>query len=105
MNTNTATLFGVILFISFCVSFTFGAAGMPRCPPCPGGECPEPDNCPHGKVTNYCGRKVCAKGPGEICGNGMFQMYGACGEGMFCRCGRCIGCSLNTFECYDKTCI
>ncbi|OXA49944.1 uncharacterized protein LOC110854119 [Folsomia candida] len=96
----------VLIFAFSSYADKYGVSAMPRCAPCPGGECPEPPagTCTYGVVTNFCGRRICAKGPGEVCGTGMFKMLGACGDGMTCSCGRCIGCYINTMECFDKTC-
>ncbi|KAE8744047.1 Neuroparsin 1 [Frankliniella occidentalis] len=63
-----------------------------RCEPLP-----EPEDCLYGLARDHCGRFVCAKGPGERCGG---PMHLTCGEGMYCKCERCIGCSLNTFTCF-----
>ncbi|ODM97070.1 Neuroparsin-A [Orchesella cincta] len=81
-----------------------GVSAMPRCPP-NGVENVDPVDCPYGISSDYCGRKVCAKGPGQICGVGLFKLLGSCGEGLYCNCGRCTGCSMLTMECFDKTCV
>lgn len=62
--------------------------------------------CIYGWDVDPCGIKVCAKGPGEVCG-GKHQRYGICGEGLMCsNCNRCQGCSMKTFECFDdRQCI
>lgn len=70
-----------------------GAAATSLCRPLP-----EPEDCPFGPTRDFCGRVVCAKGPGERCG-GPSHVHGRCGEGTHCKCGRCIGCSLLTFTC------
>lgn len=57
-----------------------------------------PDDCQFGLVRDFCGRTVCAKGPGDRCG-GPSNIHGKCGEGMHCKCERCIGCSLHSFTC------
>ncbi|KAK3929861.1 Neuroparsin-A [Frankliniella fusca] len=70
-----------------------GLAGLAlRCEPLP-----EPEDCLYGLARDHCGRVVCAKGPGERCGG---PLHLTCGEGMYCKCERCIGCSLNTFTCF-----
>ncbi|KDR17790.1 neuroparsin-A-like [Zootermopsis nevadensis] len=75
-------------------------AGSLICKPCMGNDCNlEPESCEHGIERDYCGWKVCAKGPGDYCG-GPSDVRGKCGEGMHCACGKCNGCSLTTLDCY-----
>ena len=51
-------------------------------------------------LKGFCGQE-CYKGPGDICG-GLGDQYGVCGEGLVCSsCNRCIGCSYNSFTCFD----
>lgn len=104
---NNSVLFYAVASVLFLFAFSFDmhvVAGSLRCPPCPGGMCPEPIDCRHGVTTDFCGRRICAKGPGQICGTGLFKMLGSCGDGMYCHCGKCTGCSLITYECFDETC-
>ncbi|XP_053643408.2 neuroparsin-A isoform X1 [Cherax quadricarinatus] len=56
-------------------------------------------NCKYGTVADWCGNRVCAKGPGETCG-GDWGEKGACVAGTycscgFCSCGYCTGCAAN----------
>ena len=72
---------------------------------CPGGGLgrggDDTNNCEFGWVMDSCLNKVCAKGPGEVCG-GRHQRYGLCSQGLSCsNCDRCRGCSVYTFTCYD----
>ena len=62
--------------------------------------------CKFGWEEDVCGNKVCAKGPGELCG-GKHNRYGICSEGLICsNCGRCSGCSYKNFVCFnDPECI
>lgn len=78
--------------ISECQSFTV-------CRPCRGLECNnEPDNlCEFGETRNYCGFRVCKKGPNAICG-GPWAIKGVCGDGLSCYRNRCDGCYLDTFD-------
>nr|UES72912.1 neuroparsin [Carausius morosus] len=63
----------------------------------------EPEQaCPFGWKRDYCGRKVCAKGPMEMCG-GRYLKWGVCGSGMECMCNRCKGCYSNTLQCPPPT--
>ena len=51
-------------------------------------------------LKGICGQ-ACYKGPGDICG-GLGDQYGVCGDGLVCSsCNRCIGCSYNSFTCFD----
>ncbi|XP_057371994.1 neuroparsin-A-like [Daphnia carinata] len=93
-------------FISaFFIVFVSRAHGAPRCTACADKkDCLPPKNCIYGVVKDYCGRDICAKGPGHRCG-GKWNSLGTCGEGLFCSCNRCGGCSLITLECFNLTCI
>ncbi|KAG8281141.1 hypothetical protein J6590_064611 [Homalodisca vitripennis] len=73
---------------------------LPHCRLCKGMKCADVDpvDCLHGITKDFCGRIVCAKGPGMRCG-GHANIMGRCGEGMQCRCERCTGCSLHTLKC------
>ncbi|XP_054284226.1 keratin-associated protein 5-2-like [Macrosteles quadrilineatus] len=51
----------------------------------------DPDDCVYGTHKDFCGKLVCAKGPGMRCG-GPSDILGKCGEGMQCKCERCTGC-------------
>jgi len=65
-----------------------------------------PADCDYDTTRDSCGRTVCQKGPGEMCG-GRFGRYGRCASGLMCsNCNRCQGCSFQTFTCWDdKECI
>nr|CAH0109605.1 unnamed protein product [Daphnia galeata] len=92
------------IFAVFIVCFS-RVNSAPRCTACNfHGDCHPPQNCVYGVVKDYCGRDICAKGPGHRCG-GKWNSLGICGEGLFCSCNRCGGCSLNTIECFNLTCI
>ncbi|XP_067012187.2 neuroparsin-A [Anabrus simplex] len=90
----------LLVTVSVAVLFIDGCSSSSLCPPCEGDSCDvESADCQHGVVKDYCGRKVCAKGPGQKCG-GVFDILGKCGKGMSCKCERCAGCSLSTLDCY-----
>ena len=65
-----------------------------------------PLDCTYGTTMDNCGKRVCLKGPGEMCG-GKFGRYGTCADGLMCsNCNRCQGCSFRTFICWDdRNCI
>ncbi|KAI4468616.1 growth factor receptor cysteine-rich domain superfamily [Holotrichia oblita] len=77
-----------------------------ECRPCMSmQECNEEpkEYCPFGEARDMCGRRTCARGPGDRCG-GPNDIYGHCAEGLRCRSDeRCHGCAEKTnsdFECY-----
>merc|ERR1712012_1117558 len=99
--------FFVLLFliiIGALLPTALSSALPPNCDP----NQPEVDagSCTYGTTRNSCGRTVCQKGPGEMCG-GRFGRYGRCANGLMCsNCNRCQGCSFQTFICWDdKECI
>uniref|UniRef100_A0A1B0CSH0 Neuroparsin n=1 Tax=Lutzomyia longipalpis TaxID=7200 RepID=A0A1B0CSH0_LUTLO len=51
------------------------------------------EECPHGAKLNNCGKLVCLRGRGEICGETYFDIirHGECASGLMC-CGKCVGC-------------
>ncbi|XP_046997500.1 neuroparsin-A isoform X4 [Schistocerca americana] len=64
---------------------------------CEGANCVvDLTRCEYGEVTDFFGRKVCAKGPSEHCND-----FVKCGDGLRCNCGRCTGCSMHTLQCYS----
>ncbi|KAL6423108.1 hypothetical protein ACFW04_010538 [Cataglyphis niger] len=75
----------------------------PLCASGCGNEC---DKCEFGyTISALCGIAECRRGPGQICG-GPNEAWGVCGEGLICRCNRCAGCSLDSFECFsDHACL
>jgi len=84
-----------------------GVGGVPLPPACRDGRVDvSPASCSYGDTMDKCGKRVCLKGPGEICG-GVYGRYGICGDGLMCsNCGRCQGCSFATFMCWDdQNCI
>uniref|UniRef100_A0A1B0EYA7 Neuroparsin n=1 Tax=Phlebotomus papatasi TaxID=29031 RepID=A0A1B0EYA7_PHLPP len=52
-----------------------------------------PSECQFGTKMNYCGKLVCLKGRGEICGEEYYDVirHGECASGLMC-CGKCVGC-------------
>merc|ERR1712184_80564 len=96
----------LLLIITALVPNVLSSALPPNCDP----NQPEvdPGSCTYGTTRNSCGRTVCQKGPGEMCG-GRFGRYGRCANGLMClNCNRCQGCSFQfqTFICWDdKECI
>ncbi|GJQ66473.1 hypothetical protein Trydic_g4470 [Trypoxylus dichotomus] len=78
------------------------------CTPCMSlEECNQEPNevCVWGESRDKCGRRECAKGPGERCG-GPMSVYGNCGEGLMCksdeRCHGCIELRDSNFVCYPN---
>nr|CAD7198828.1 unnamed protein product [Timema douglasi]CAD7397218.1 unnamed protein product [Timema poppensis] len=70
------------------------------CIPCDEEECEiEPKGCRYGIVRNNCNRKVCAKGPGELCG-GPSIIWGRCGDDLHCTCNICTGCDSESLDCH-----
>ncbi|XP_046997498.1 neuroparsin-A isoform X2 [Schistocerca americana] len=64
---------------------------------CEGANCVvDLTRCEYGEVTDFFGRKVCAKGPGERCSD-----YESCGDGLSCAQKLCVGCSLATLQCFS----
>ncbi|XP_022908703.1 neuroparsin-A-like [Onthophagus taurus] len=68
------------------------------CKPCKSlTDCEQEPNdfCLWDEVRDNCGRRTCARGPGERCG-GPLDIYGKCGEGLMCKQDeKCHGCMLS----------
>ncbi|KAK3862078.1 hypothetical protein Pcinc_032025 [Petrolisthes cinctipes] len=88
-------LISTILFLIVVVFLNVGMAA-PRCET-EGNIRPDGD-CKYGTVLDWCRNVVCAKGPGETCGDEWWER-GQCTPGTYCACGRCHGCSAN-LECH-----
>jgi len=99
----TTMTMGLGIVLMFLIS-TIDSLALP--PNCDSQPVAETDSCIYGTTQDLCGRTVCLKGPGEMCG-GRFGRYGRCADGLMCsNCNRCQGCSFQTFICWDdKDCI
>ncbi|XP_068894367.1 uncharacterized protein [Tenebrio molitor] len=101
--------FATIVLVLTITVIIFSDKGTTMSLPCrrcfTSDECnsPPPDFCPYGENKNYCGRRVCSKGPGEKCSNDQYAILGTCGEGMWCsnKDNRCHGCFIATMTCYE----
>merc|ERR1711936_965330 len=76
---------------------------LAQCAPRPVRPCDPapalPLSCTYGTAPDSCGRPVCLKGPGGVCGG----RYGQCGESLQCSLeGHCEGCSFQTFLCWEN---
>jgi len=81
---------GLGIVLMFLIS-TIDSLALP--PNCDSQPVAETDSCIYGTTQDLCGRTVCLKGPGEMCG-GRFGRYGRCADGLMCsNCNRCQGCS------------
>ncbi|KAG8281140.1 hypothetical protein J6590_064610 [Homalodisca vitripennis] len=94
------TLCTMLACVVIYLTYRCDASILQRCAQCKGAECEDvnPADCAHGPVTDICGRRVCAKGPGMRCG-GFGNSMGTCGRGLECRCERCYGCSTVSLKC------
>ncbi|XP_051166724.1 neuroparsin-A-like [Leptopilina boulardi] len=67
-----------------------------------GDDC---DKCKFGVTfSSLCEVWQCQRGPGEICG-GRGDKYGVCGDGLSCHCNKCVGCSIDSLDCYVNNCL
>ncbi|KAK9704023.1 Neuroparsin [Popillia japonica] len=106
---DSAMAFIIIGFI-LCGNFIYltNARRGPFCTPCRSlEECNQEPNevCVWGESRDNCGRRECAKGPGQRCG-GPINVYGNCAENLMCKSDeRCHGCtelSDANFLCYPN---
>ncbi|XP_014249473.1 neuroparsin-A-like [Cimex lectularius] len=91
--------FTLVVAITFLQAYRINS--KPFCPPChEDNSCkPEIEKCQYEIVTDYCGRKVCSKGPGQRCG-GLSNFLGTCAKGLQCKCNKCSGCALQSLKCF-----
>lgn len=102
MKRGVCTTWCVPVLVVFVVVLAALSMGNPLPPACEDGRVDvNPELCSYGSVVDKCGKRVCSKGPGEMCG-GKYGRYGICDDGLMCsNCNRCQGCSFKTFRCWD----
>ncbi|KAK9874086.1 hypothetical protein WA026_002442 [Henosepilachna vigintioctopunctata] len=94
----------LVSFLAFVIllSYVQRCSACPRCKTTEECEAPPPTPCPYGEYINYCGRRACLKGPGEVCGGPPRRSYGECTSGTYChKIGKCHGCAKSNMDCFN----